>query len=106
MKPLLAFACIVSALAVAPAQAENLNFRFNNPSFGGNPNNGSWLFGLAEAQRTATIDPDELDGGGGGGAQIPGIGGGGVGGPTIVIPINSGVPDAPDVGDATGGDGS
>ncbi|SIS95143.1 Type VIII secretion system (T8SS), CsgF protein [Roseivivax lentus] len=95
----------VSIVFSAPfVSANNLEFQFNNPNFGGNPNNGAFLFGLADVQKTATIDPDKLDSGGGSAqAPIPGIGGGGgVTGPTIVIPINTGAPTDPTV-DAGGG---
>ncbi|KAA9005077.1 curli assembly protein CsgF [Histidinibacterium aquaticum] len=94
---------VVGALTCGAAAAENRNFNFINPNFGGNPNIGTFLFGLAEVQRTATIDPDELQGGGGGGqAPTPGVGGGGnIGGPTIIIPIgNTGV-EVPQVGVGT-----
>lgn len=73
--------------------AENMNFSFNNPNFGGNPNNGAFLFGLAEAQRTATANDTAAQGGG---AQTPGVAGGGnIGGPTIIIPIGNLGPDTP-----------
>ncbi|UWR23336.1 curli assembly protein CsgF [Sulfitobacter sp. S190] len=86
-----------TAISGSVAQAENLNFGFNNPNFGGNPNNGAFLFGIAEAQRSATINDSE-QAAQGGGAQ-PGIGGGGtIGGPTIVIPIGNVSPDTPVVG--------
>lgn len=86
-------------LGTAPATAGNLVYQFNNPNFGGNPNISTFLFGLAEAQRTATAD---IDGGGGGGAGAPAVGGtGGIGGPTIIIPIDTGTPTAPTVGTPT-----
>jgi hypothetical protein len=89
-------------MTAGAASATNLEFQFNNPNFGGNPNNGAFLFGLADVQRTATIDPDRLESGagigGGGGQPTPGVtGGGSVGGPTIVIPINTGAPTDPTV---------
>mgnify|MGYP006294049933 CR=1 FL=1 len=77
-----------------PAAAENLNFNFLNPNFGGNPDLGVFLFGLAEAQLTGTVDPDEVNAAGGGGtAPIDGIGGGDIGGPTIIIPVGDLGPD-------------
>ena len=93
------FATSAALLIGSSAAAQELLFQFNNPNFGGNPLNGSFLFGLAEAQRTATIN-DFGSGGGAnpGAAPIPGIGGGDViGGPTIVIPIGDLGPDGVDV---------
>ncbi len=96
---LLSVCALTLGVFAVPANADNLNFQFNNPNFGGFPDNGAFLFGLADAQRTATVGG--LGGGGDGGApgtpQIPGIGGTNVGGPTIVIPIGDLGPDSPDV---------
>lgn len=90
----LTIALLAPVLTGNSAAAENLIFRYNNPNFGGNPNNGPYLFALADAQKTATIPESELSASGGGGA-IPGIGGGGsIGGPTIIIPIGNLGPDA------------
>lgn len=71
------------AMALPSATLANeLVFQFMNPNFGGDPLNGTYLFGLAEAQQSATVRDD-----------VTGIGGdtaagtGGIGGPTIIIPI-------------------
>uniref|UniRef100_UPI00356A048D hypothetical protein n=1 Tax=Roseovarius sp. TaxID=1486281 RepID=UPI00356A048D len=56
--------------------------------FGGDPNIGAFLFGVAEAQRTATNRTVDSDGGDAD-APTPGIGGGSIGGPTIIIPIGN-----------------
>ncbi len=89
---------VVLVISSAPAVADNLNFQFNNPNFGGFPDNGPFLFGLAEAQRTATTSSPPAGAAPGAGAPaIPGIGGTNVGGPTIVIPIGDLGPDAPGV---------
>lgn len=90
---------IVVGLSSAPAMADNLNFGFNNPNFGGNPDIGAFLFGLAERQATATINrsPTPSDPAAPGTPQIPGIGGGNIGGPTIIIPIGDLGTEAPPV---------
>lgn len=106
MKPLLASVCIAAALVGAPAQAENMNFNFINPNFGGVTDNGAFLFGLADAQRTATIGDDgSSQDGGDADAPIPGVGGTNVGGPTIVIPITPGS-SAPPPNVGIGGNGN
>ncbi|PWE50546.1 hypothetical protein DEM26_06415 [Thioclava sp. NG1] len=92
-------------LAAGSASAQELIFKFKNPDFGGNPNYGSFLFGLADTQKTATIT--DLNQSSGGGTTTPGIGGGGstggsIGGPTIIIPINTGTPTAPTAGIGSG----
>ena len=88
MRTFLTLAFSFGMLVSGSADAENLNFNFQNPNFGGNPDIGVFLFGLAEAQLTGTVDPDEIEGAGGaGGAPIDGIGGGDIGGPTIIIPV-------------------
>jgi hypothetical protein len=95
-------AMTATVLSVGISSAENLNFNFNNPNFGGNPNNGAFLFGLAEAQREATANDSATNSGGagiggGGGAPVVG-GGGGIAGPTIIIPIGNVGPDGAIVG--------
>lgn len=94
MKPrLLIAAGFATALACGGAHAENLNFNYITPSFGGDPFIGSFLFGVAEAQRTATADTPSSNAGAGG---TPGIGSpGNIGGPTIIIPITQGNPGNP-----------
>lgn len=90
------------AIASAPVHANELIFQFTNPNFGGNPLNAQFLFGLAEAQRTATAnDLDDAGGAGAAGGDV--TGGGGIGGPTIIIPITTGDGGAPVVGTPTGG---
>jgi opacity protein-like surface antigen len=84
---LAALIALIVTLAGA-AQAENLNFNFISPSFGGNAQNGVFLFGVAQAQVTGT-SRDPVTGG------IGGEAGGSVGGPTIIIPINTGSPQGP-----------
>ncbi|WP_281004413.1 curli assembly protein CsgF [Oceanicola granulosus] len=90
---------VSTLMAAGPSTAENLNFGFLNPNFGGDPNLASFLFGLAEAQRTATVasegDQSQQQ------AGAPGIGGpAAVGGPTIIIPVNTGgEADVPQVGE-------
>ena len=81
------------------AAAENRNFNFSSPAFGGDPVNGTYFFGVAQAQLGATNRNPEAGGVGGiGGGGGPTVGNGGtVGGPTIIIPINTGQPQAPDV---------
>jgi hypothetical protein len=102
VKALSAFLLIISCVS---AQAENINFNFLSPSFGGNPNNGAFLVGLAQVQATAT-DRSGNVAGVGGSSGSPTVGNGdNVGGPTIIIPINTGSGDAPVVqaGDAAAG---
>ncbi|WP_299285915.1 curli assembly protein CsgF [uncultured Tateyamaria sp.] len=85
---------IVLALSVFGAFSASLTFaqdfsvQFKNPHFGGNPFNGTFLLGAADAQRTATASTDTAAAAAGSGA-IPGIGGAAVGGPTIIIPIGN-----------------
>ncbi len=52
--------CTASMLFGANAFASDQTFRFNNPSFGGNPFNSSHLLGLANAQNDHE-DPDAED---------------------------------------------
>ncbi len=80
-----AIAICVMAL---PATAENLTFNFLSPSFGGNPQNGAFLFSVAQAQASAT-NRVPITGGVGGGGGTPTGGGDVIGGPTIIIPINT-----------------
>ncbi len=82
-------------LSTSSAQANELNFTFTNPNFGGDPFNGSFLLGLASQQSTATANSQGTSGptGGIGGVASPS-------GPTIIIPINTGTPLPPQVGDA------
>ncbi|MGR3484232.1 MAG: curli assembly protein CsgF [Paracoccaceae bacterium] len=77
-----------------PAHANELNFGFLNPNFGGDPFYGTFLLGMAQAQSTATVDPGPSSAG----AGIVGGNGAPVVGPTIVIPID---PGSPDLGDTT-----
>ncbi|MBT0957809.1 hypothetical protein IV417_10445 [Alphaproteobacteria bacterium KMM 3653] len=80
-------AVIVLGVAASSASAENFEFQFLSPSFGGNPLNGTYLYGVAQAQATAT-DQSAVGGqtaSGGGTAS----GGSTIGGPTIIIPINT-----------------
>jgi curli production assembly/transport component CsgF len=57
----------ILTMPVGSAQATELIFQFTNPSFGGNPLNGSYLLGKAQAQnsqkapRSVVQKPDELD---------------------------------------------
>lgn len=97
---LVALTCFCAS-APLTASANELIFQFTNPSFGGNPLNGSFLAALAEAQRSATAHDanDGVAGGVGGGG---GTGTGGIGGPTIIVPITQGSVGAPSV---TGTDG-
>ncbi len=83
-----AFCGLTTVLVMSATTAASQDFvhKFTNPSFGGDPFIGTYLFGLAEAQKTATIPDTNATSQGG---QIPGIGGGSggdIGGPTIIIP--------------------
>ena len=90
---------VIAGAVATSASAGDLRFEFLNPSFGGNPNYGAYLFGLADAQRTATIPNTGGGGDGGGSPAVPGVGGGGgVTGPTIIIPIDTGTPTPGEVG--------
>ncbi|MBU2357327.1 MAG: curli assembly protein CsgF [Alphaproteobacteria bacterium] len=60
-------------LVAGATAAQDLNFGFNNPSFGGNPGYTTHLFATANAQRTATARNQDT-----GGA----LGGNGTGGDT------------------------
>jgi hypothetical protein len=87
-----AFALLVSS---GVASAEKRNFNFLSPAFGGNSANGSYLFGVAQAQLSATNrNPQATAGAGIGGGTATG---GNIGGPTIVIPINTNQGNAPQV---------
>ncbi|SEQ37773.1 Type VIII secretion system (T8SS), CsgF protein [Loktanella sp. DSM 29012] len=92
-----AFAAVIAAAIPSVSFSEDRNFNFLSPSFGGNPNNGVFLFGVAQAQQSAT-NRDSLEGaptGGIGGG--PAVTGGNIGGPTIIIPISNSVPSPGDV---------
>ena len=68
---------LCAALMAGSASAQDLNFRFINPSFGGNPGNSNHLIGLANTQRTATArDANEGRGALGGAAPGGGVTGG------------------------------
>lgn len=83
---------VLVLLAGSQVSAGDLRFGFVNPSFGGNPNIGSFLFGLAEAQAGATRN-DVAGASGSGGGDDGGIGSpGDVSAPTISIPITIGSP--------------
>lgn len=69
--------------------AENRVFNFLSPTRGGNPQTGTYLFGVAQAQLGAT-NRDPLVAGVGGGTTT--ANGGNISGPTIVIPINTNIP--------------
>ena len=89
---------IVTIMIASTATAENRNFNFLSPSFGGNPQNGVFLFGVAQAQLTATNRNPVASGGtagAGGGIGGGATGGDTIGGPTIIIPINTGQPQGP-----------
>lgn len=91
---------VLSLSAVAAgAAAEDRNFNFLSPAFGGDPAYGTYFFGVAQAQLGATNrNPEAAATGGIGGNGAPTVGGGGsIGGPTIIIPINTGQPTTPDV---------
>jgi hypothetical protein len=91
------FYAIFAILIAGSAHAENRVFNFISPSFGGNPNNGAFLFGVAQAQVTATDRNPVVGGIGSGGGSTVGNGGD-IGGPTIIIPITTnsgGVPVVP-----------
>lgn len=59
-KTLLYSGLAASAFAIGTATATELVYTPVNPSFGGNPINGSWLLGNAQAQNK-TKDPDAFD---------------------------------------------
>jgi hypothetical protein len=50
MKFGLTLGSVLAVTIAGSASAENLNFNFLSPSFGGNPQNGAFLFGLAQIQ--------------------------------------------------------
>lgn len=85
---------VLVMLVGSQVNAGDLRFGFVNPSFGGNPNVGSFLFGLAEAQSGATRnDVAGASGSGGDGDGDGGIGSpGDISAPTISIPITIGSP--------------
>jgi hypothetical protein len=87
---------LAAILIAGSAYAENRVFNFLSPSFGGNPQNGVFLFGIAQAQVTRTTRESGVAGssGSGGSGGSGGIGGT-IGGPTIIIPINTGQPQGP-----------
>lgn len=66
-------AAAVFMVSASGAAAQELTFRFINPSFGGNPGYGGHLLAIATAQRTATA-PARLQGGLGGGGSADGDG--------------------------------
>ncbi len=53
---LVAFSLFISA--ATPVVAEELVFRFINPSFGGNPMNGNWIMSYVAAQNKFAYKPD------------------------------------------------
>jgi hypothetical protein len=91
---------VLAVTIAGSASAENLNFNFLSPSFGGNPQNGAFLFGLAQIQVTST-NREPIEAGIGGVAGAPAVGGDNIGGPTIIIPINTNQGETPVI-DATG----
>lgn len=88
MKFGLTLGSVLAVTIAGSASAENLNFNFLSPSFGGNPQNGAFLFGLAQIQLSST-NREPIDAGIGGSAGTPAVGGDNIGGPTIIIPINT-----------------
>lgn len=50
MKAVKFFMLIIALTLGGKAMAQDFTFTFNNPSFGGNPNNGSYLLQSAQAQ--------------------------------------------------------
>lgn len=50
MKMKLIISMVAASLLTTAVNASELTFRFNNPSFGGNPANGSFLLNTANAQ--------------------------------------------------------
>lgn len=50
MRTAIACAAMLSAVAASAARADELTFKFVNPSFGGNPFNSSHLLAVANAQ--------------------------------------------------------
>lgn len=85
---------LILIVVASSVTAENRVFNFLSPSFGGNPNNGAFLVGVAQAQAARTNRAAGV-GGVGGNAGNPNVGGDTIGGPTIIIPINTGQPQAP-----------
>jgi hypothetical protein len=87
-------AALVSLSVATPVAANELNFGFINPNFGGNPFNSAHLLNLADRQASATATgADPQQGGIGGGFGQPN-------GPTIIIPITPGSPTGPQIGNA------
>jgi curli production assembly/transport component CsgF len=65
------FVCAASVALLAPAQAGTLVYSPTNPTFGGNPLNGSYLFNNAQVQNQFTQSPAG-GAGPGSGALTPG----------------------------------
>lgn len=90
---ILAAALAAGFVIASPVVANELNFGFINPSFGGDPFNGAHLLNLADRQASATTGTEPLQQGIGGGSGVPN-------GPTIIIPITPASPGGPQIGDA------
>jgi hypothetical protein len=98
-------AVVIAALALAggllasAALANNLVYHPTHPTFGGDPNYATWLFGLANAQNQTTASGGS--GSGSGGFDF----GNGIGGPVIIINPGDNSVGSPSVEPSTeGGD--
>ncbi len=70
VRVVLAVACLLAI--VAPVQAGTMIYTPTNPTFGGNPLNGSYLFNSAQAQNQHLPSGGGGGGAGGGGGLTPG----------------------------------